>query len=262
MLFEHGTTDDRLTIERLDADRFRALEDAFLILAQRLRQKGIHLIVVGYPDKSMLYPERLPAQAPTIARGGNYDTLRQFLAGQSALTFIDAEVILNREKSQTDEPLFYKTDIHDNLVGQIPVVKAIVDKIAQIEGRTNIKWHEQLDLKRVDWGMGSEGRFLSLLSPVHERITYAAAGHAIGQTVPTDIGTYRIRARWTGLATAMDCHSTSNSILRRSFATSGCPAWSCLATRSAIRTGLLGLYRYFCFIRRVANANRPVARIC
>ena len=62
MLFEHGTTDDRLTIERLDADRFRALEDAFLILAQRLRQKGIHLIVVGYPDKSMLYPERLPAQ--------------------------------------------------------------------------------------------------------------------------------------------------------------------------------------------------------
>lgn len=184
MLFEHGTTDDRLTIERLDADRFRALEDAFLILAQRLRQKGIHLIVVGYPDKSMLYPERLPAQAPTIARGGNYDTLRQFLAGQSALTFIDAEVILNREKSQTDEPLFYKTDIHDNLVGQIPVVKAIVDKIAQIEGRTNIKWHEQLDLKRVDWGMGSEGRFLSLLSPVHERITYAAAGHAIGQTVP------------------------------------------------------------------------------
>ena len=49
MLFEHGTTDDRLTIERLDADRFRALEDAFLILAQRLRQKGIHLIVVPVP---------------------------------------------------------------------------------------------------------------------------------------------------------------------------------------------------------------------
>jgi hypothetical protein len=258
MLFEHGTTDDRLTIERLDADRFRALEDAFLILAQRLRQKGIHLIVVGYPDKSMLYPERLPAQAPTIARGGNYDTLRQFLAGQSALTFIDAEVILNREKSQTDEPLFYKTDIHDNLVGQIPVVKAIVDKIAQIEGRTNIKWHEQLDLKRVDWGMGSEGRFLSLLSPVHERITYAAAGHAIGQTVPD--GHWNVpdpRAvdgvgDGNGLPFDFEFHSAPQLCDKR------LPGVVLFGNSFSDPYWTVGLHRYFCFIRR---SRTPIGRL-
>ena len=40
----------------------------------------------------------VPAAEPLLPPGGNYDKLRQFLSRQSALTFIDVEEILRRER--------------------------------------------------------------------------------------------------------------------------------------------------------------------
>ena len=90
-LFEQATTKARLVMQRLDADRLEQLEMSFLALEKRLEAKGIRLVVIGYPDKSMTYPEYLPAQAPKIPRGGNYDKLKEFLAEQPSLIFIDVE---------------------------------------------------------------------------------------------------------------------------------------------------------------------------
>lgn len=160
-LFEHATTDARLVLERASAVELQKLELAFLNLARRLHQKGIRLIVVGYPDKSMLYPELLPSDAPHIPRGGNYDKLRAFLAAQPELSFIDAETILNREKARTDEPEFYKTDIHITLFSSIPVVRAIIHRIATLEGRPEIHWNEKFRVTHNNWSRGAEARFLS-----------------------------------------------------------------------------------------------------
>jgi hypothetical protein len=257
-LFMHKTTDSRLMLEHLGAGQLHELEEAFLALASLLQRKNIHLIVIGYPDKSMLYPEKLPTQAPMIARGGNYDELRQFLAQQSALTFIDADDILNRVKRDTDEPVFYKTDVHVGLVGQIQVVKAIVDVIARSESRTDIHWHETLDLERADWSSGNEARFLSLLSPVHEQITYAVAGYAIGHDEPDGHWTVPDRRAidevgdGNGLPFDFEFDSAPRLCDDR------LPGTVVFGNSFSDHYWTLGLHRYFCFIRR---SRTPISRL-
>jgi hypothetical protein len=52
--------DTGLAMERLDAAGLKTAEDRFLVLARRLQDKGVRLLVVGYPDKSRIYPEMMP----------------------------------------------------------------------------------------------------------------------------------------------------------------------------------------------------------
>jgi alginate O-acetyltransferase complex protein AlgJ len=257
-LFERGTTENRLALQRADADELRSLEHAFLNLAHRLQQKGIRLIVVGYPDKSMLYPELLPAQAPHIPRGGNYDQLRAFLATQPDLNFIDAEKLLDREKSQTTEPLFYKTDIHVNVFGSVPIVHAIVDRIADMEGRPENHWHEKFEVGHADWPVGSEGRFLSLLWPVSEQIAHItpqyeigrdeADGHwnipdrrAVGQVGSQNVSPFDFEFR--SLPQLCSQRLPGLAVFGNSFSD---PYWA------------IGLQRHFCFVRR---SRTPIERL-
>jgi hypothetical protein len=87
-LFER---DPGLPLERLDSRGFDALKESLLSLANRLGEKGVRLVVIGYPDKSRIYPEMVPTDAPSLSSGGNYNQLRRFLSAQSTLTFIDVE---------------------------------------------------------------------------------------------------------------------------------------------------------------------------
>ena len=248
-LFEHATTNDRLFVERASAAELQKLEHAFTNLAQRLQQRGIHLIVVGYPDKSMIYPEMLPAQAPHIPRGGNYDKLRAFLQAQPTLTFIDVEEILNREKSKTDEPLFYKTDIHVNQVGSIPVVQAIVQRIAQLEGRSAIRWDEAFEIKHTRLE-GSEGRFLSLLRPALERIPYTTLPYQIGRDQRDgywNIPDSRV-IREVGYSIDQPFDFEFRSL--PGLCAERLPGLAVFGNSFSDLWWALGLHRYFCFVRR------------
>jgi hypothetical protein len=122
-LFERSVSVARgypgVALERLDAAGFEAVEAGFLNFARQLREKGIRLLVIGYPDKSRVYPDMVPPAEPLLPSGGNYDKLRWFLSRQSALTFIDFEEILRREKSTNTDVLYYKTDLHANEIGQL-----------------------------------------------------------------------------------------------------------------------------------------------
>jgi hypothetical protein len=82
--------------------------------------------------------------------------------------FIDVEELLLREKATTQEPLFVKTNLHLTQVGQLPVVKEIVARIAEAERRHNIKWNEKLTLVHSRGSGGSQDRFMSVLLPVKE----------------------------------------------------------------------------------------------
>lgn len=256
-LFEHNTTNFRLTLERAAPGELEKLELAFTTLAQRLQQNGIYLIVVGYPDKSMLYPEMLPPQAPHIPRGGNYDKLRAFLRAQSTLTFIDAEDMLNREKSNTDEPLFFKTDIHVNQLGSIPVVRAIVDRIAQLQKRPDIRWHNVSEIRHLHWE-GSEGRFLSLLGPALERFPYITLASPFGRDQPD--GHWNIPdPRAIGPA---DYSDTQPFDFEFRSLPELCPErLAGLAVFGNSFSDLwwqIGLHHYFCFIHR---ARTPIERL-
>ena len=160
--------DDFLRVEQLSPAALEAVEGRFVALAQRLREKGIRLIVVGYPDKSQIYPEMTSPQMPLVADGGNFDKLRHFLATQPSLTFIDAKAILKQERQRTSLRLYAKTDPHPTEIGQIPVVKEIVAQITHIEGRPDMSWPD-FKFRAVsleNWGEAS--RMLSLLTPITE----------------------------------------------------------------------------------------------
>jgi len=257
-LFERATTDARLRLERASAAELENLEAEFLNLEQRLQQRGIRLIVVGYPDKSMFYPELLPSNAPHIPHGGNYDKLRAFLAAQPGLNFIDAETILNREKSQTAEPQYYKTDIHVALLGSIPIVRAIIERIAALEGRPEIRWNEKFQVNHDYWSGGSEGRFLSLLWPVSESVGSPSPIYEVGRDEPD--GRWLVPDRRAIGEVGFDSVQPFDFEYRSrpELCAQRLPGAALFGNSFSDRYWPLGLQRYFCFIRR---ARTPTERL-
>jgi SGNH hydrolase-like domain, acetyltransferase AlgX len=248
---------DSQNIADLDAAQLAGLEDGFVTLARRLQDKGVHLLVVSYPDKSAIYPEMAPPHMPIPPTGGNNGRLRQFLAGRSEFAFIDTEEIMKREKARSPEHLYYKTDVHVTEVAQLPVVKEIVARIAQTENRPDIHWDEKLTLRHTLWDYGSWARFMSLLTLPAEEAPYYVGGHTIGATEPD--------GRW---------NIPDPGVLQRADAGIGRPFdWEFRSLPELCAARLpgmvlfgnsfsdlywaLGLQRYFCFIRR---ARDPVSR--
>jgi hypothetical protein len=169
-------------VAHLDAAGLLALEHSYLTLARRLHEKGVRLIVVGYPDKKAIYPEMMPSQMPAVPPGGNYDKFRYFLSTHDELTFIDAGEIIKREKQNSPAPMYYKTDMHATEAAQIPVVKEIVETIARAEGRPEIQWNEKFTVIHGNWspGHGSEARFMSILFPPIEQLNGLAGTYTVG----------------------------------------------------------------------------------
>ena len=242
----------------LDGDRLAILKNGFVTLAHRLGDRDIHLIVVGYPDKSALYPEMAPPRMPQLwTSDSHYGRLRQFLANRSELAFIDAEAIMKREKPRTAEHLYNKADMHVTEVAQIAVVKVIVAQAAQAENRLDVRWNEKLELRHSRINGGSQARFMALLTPPTEETPYYAGGHPIGGAEPD--------GHW---------NISDPGVLERADAGIGRPFdWEFLSQPELCAARLpglvlfgnsfsdlywgLGLQRHFCFIRR---ARDPVSR--
>jgi hypothetical protein len=181
-LFER---DPGLLVERLDAASFEALKASFTDLARRLQEKGLRLVVVGYPDKSRVYPELVPADGRLLLPGGKHDQLRRFLANSAALTFIDVEDILRRERLANTDRLYFKTDLHATAFGQVAVVKEIVARLAQMENRPDVAWDETFGRTLGLWDAGNEARFLAPLVPVAEQVTSLSGTYVLGHQDPT-----------------------------------------------------------------------------
>lgn len=246
-------------VDRLDPAQMAALEARFTNLAKQLNDRGIRLIVIGYPDKSRIYPEMAPPDMPLAPPDDNYDKFRQFLSGRSDLTFIDAENIVLQEKTRVTEHLYSKTDLHINIIGQASVVPEIVKVIADIERRPDIRWREDLRLAhQAYFSGGSETRFLSLLFPVREvNSPYFDGLYTIGRkeadgtwTIPDHVALERADP---GIGRPFDWEFRSNPDL--------CPqrlgGMVLFGNSFSDAYWALGLHRYFCFIRR---ARDPMSR--
>jgi SGNH hydrolase-like domain, acetyltransferase AlgX len=245
-------------IARLHDDGLSALEESYVTLAERLREKGVRLIVVGYPSKLAIYPEMAPAELRAAAHNDNYDKFRRFLANRTDLQFIDAEPLLRQERKETTEHLYYQTDMHVTPVADIPVVKKIVATIAQAENRPEIRWDEKLTLQHGRWGNGADARFLAVLSSPREEI-------------PDFVGAYRIGAteadgNWflpdpdipqradDGIGRPFDWEFRSLPEL----CAQRLPGMVLFGNSFSDMLWYVGLHRYFCFIRRARN---PVSRL-
>jgi hypothetical protein len=242
----------------LDDDRLAILENGFVTLAHRLGDRDIHLIVVGYPDKSALYPEMAPPRMPQLwTSDSNYGRLRQFLASRSELAFIDAEAIMKREKSRTAEHLYNKADMHVTEVTQIAVVKEIVAQVARAENRLDVRWDEKLKLGHARINGGSQARFMALLAPPEEEAPYYVGAYAIGATEPDghwnvpDPGVLDRADPGIGRPFDWEFRSLPELCAAR------LPGLVLFGNSFSDLYWALGLQRYFCFIRR---AREPISR--
>jgi hypothetical protein len=241
----------------LDDAQLATLENGFVTLAHRLGDKDIHLIVVGYPDKSALYPEMAPARMPLLWTSSNYGRFRQYLASRSEFTFIDAEEIMKREKSRSPEHLYNKADMHVTEVAQIAVVKEIVAQAAQEENRSDVRWDEKLKLSHARINDGSQARFMALLTRPTAEEPYYVGAYTIGGAEPDghwnipDPGVFE-RAD-DGIRRPFDWEFRSLPEL----CASRLPGMVLFGNSFSDLYWPLGLQRYFCFIRR---ARDPVSR--
>jgi hypothetical protein len=241
----------------LDDAQLATLENGFVTLAHRLGDKDIHLIVVGYPDKSALYPEMAPARMPLLWTNSNYGRFRQYLASRSEFTFIDAEEIMKREKSRSPEHLYNKADMHVTEVAQIAVVKEIVAQAAQEENRSDVRWDEKLKLSHARINDGSQARFMALLTRPTAEEPYYDGAYTIGGAEPDghwnipDPGVFE-RAD-DGIGRPFDWEFRSLPEL----CASRLPGMVLFGNSFSDLYWPLGLQRYFCFIRR---ARDPVSR--
>jgi SGNH hydrolase-like domain, acetyltransferase AlgX len=256
-LFDRERTNDRLDLERLGERDYLTVERSFHDLARLLAGKGVRLVLVAYPDKSMLYPEHLPADVPVLPRE-RLDRLRRSLAADPALDFVDVESLLRPLKG--GDRLFYQTDLHPNLAGTVPVMKEIIRRIASDEGRGDIAWNEPIAWTHAVRTSGGEARFLPLLTPVVENIrTGGLPGPPRGPGVDGPDG------RWIADDRVVEYADVGKSPIFR---------WAFQSTPEACATRLPGAMlfgnsfsdpyeafdvpRYFCFMRR---AKTPVERL-
>jgi hypothetical protein len=245
--------------ENLSSADMKATEDRFTLLAERLKQRGIRLIVVGYPDKAMVYTDMMSAQMPPIPVDGNFDKLRHFLATQPSLSFIDATALLRRQRTLTADHIYAKHDIHVTEAAQVPVVNAIVTEIARLEGRTDIRLRDYKFAHETignDWG--AQARFLSLLNPLTER-DYPVI------TDPDRIGGAEPDGKWIipdrvalqradeGIGRPFDWEFRSNPELCKQ----RLPGTVLFGNSFSDLYWDLGLQHYFCFLRR---ARDPISR--
>jgi hypothetical protein len=243
----------------VDAATMAALEERYLTLSRRLHEKGVRLVVVGYPDKSRVYPEKAPPDVPFKPAGGNYDRLRHFLASQPGLIFIDVQEIMERHKAAggAGATLFYKTDPHPTFSGQIPVVTEVIDRIARAEGRSDVHWDEKFTFENGHVS-GDAARFMSLLFPPVEHPRVILDGYQVGASVPD--GEWLIPDRLmferadAGIGRPFDMEFR----LRPELCPQRLPGMVLFGTSSSDTWWLLGFHRYFCFSRRARN---PISRL-
>ena len=243
----------------MSVDRLAALKTSFVALVQALHRKGVQLIVVGYPDKAEIYAEKAPPQLPRRPKSGNYEKLRGFLTARADLMFIDAEEILKREKGITSERLYAKTDLHATQVGQLSVVKEIIRRIAQAEGRPEIHWAENFRLAHGPMGPGSAARFLSLLSPpiIEKEYPYFEGTYTVGGEEPDGrwfLATPNLGIADDGIGRPFDYEfSSSPQACKQQL-----PSVVLFGNSFSDFYWPLGLHRYFCSIRR---ARDPITRL-
>jgi hypothetical protein len=245
-------------IAQLHDDGLSALEESYAKLADRLREKDVRLIVVGYPSKSAIYPEMAPAELRAASHSDNYDKFRRFLADRTDLQFIDVEPLLRQERKETTEHLYYQTDMHVTPVADIPVVKKIVSTIAQTEGRLDVRWDETLTLQHGRWGNGVDARFLSVLSSPREEIPDFDGAYRIGATEAD--GNWFLPDSHI-LDRADDGNGRSFDWEFRALpelCSQRLPGMVLFGNSFSDMLWYVGLHRYFCFIRRARN---PISRL-
>jgi hypothetical protein len=126
---------EQRTVDALSEADWKTLAGRLTHLNRILRHKGIYFLVIPVPFKNTVYPEFFPettARRPAIT---GYARFVQLLADND-VPFVDAYGILEKHKSVG---VYYRTDLHWNVLGAKLVAVQTVDQLARALGR-NVHW--------------------------------------------------------------------------------------------------------------------------
>jgi alginate O-acetyltransferase complex protein AlgJ len=170
-LYNRINLDNRIGVERASADKVNQMEGVFDWLQAYAAARCMMLVVVSYPDKITIYPEQMAASFLSMPKRPVHVRIREYLRAKPGIIYIDGEPIL-REESRRYR-VFYKTDAHTNFHGSVAMVRAIVSRIADALGRSEVRWNEQFQMGVYPWTQGFEARSIPLLKPLGEEIDWA-----------------------------------------------------------------------------------------
>ncbi|MBB6254384.1 alginate O-acetyltransferase AlgX-related protein [Nitrospirillum iridis] len=141
------------------ADRFVALHDY-------LAKRDIDLLVVTVPQKDVIYPESLGRDAPHYPKPTAFTRMQDILTERFGANHIAAEPILRNLRAQNIQA-FHRTDFHWTDVAGGEVARAIVNRLADLEGAPSLRWIAPLTIEQIHWA-GGESQQLPLFRYVTE----------------------------------------------------------------------------------------------
>jgi hypothetical protein len=163
---------------------------------------NIRLLVVSVPQKDAVYPESLPEDAPNYPKPSAFDRMRAMLTERFGADHIDAEPLLRALKAQHVQA-YYRTDFHWTDAGGNEAARAIVNRIAELEYRPDLRWSRPASMRSIPF-IGWESNELPLFNYVWE------------QTIETAVD-WQDKARGTLELTNVDAHFDPRFPLNYSF---------------------------------------------
>ncbi len=128
MLFYRETVDDYSGASALKTGELSAIQKNIARLAQSLEARGARLYVAIVPNKSSVYPDRMPISYERRLDGGNIDRVNEALRAAGARV-IDLLPVL--KAASQDERTYHLTDTHWNDVGAHAAAEAILSEMGK-----------------------------------------------------------------------------------------------------------------------------------
>jgi alginate O-acetyltransferase complex protein AlgJ len=105
------------------------IQNELSILYDQLRQRNIMLVVVIAPDKSTIYPDKLPSEIQKISSQSELDKLVNLIKQKGPPVLVDLRPAL--ENGRKTRPVYYNTDTHWNAYGALIAYREIMKKVSQ-----------------------------------------------------------------------------------------------------------------------------------
>lgn len=113
----------------LPPDGHESMQKNLKILYDKLRERNITLYVVIVPNKSTIYPDRMPNEIQKISAQSELDMLVDLLQKEGPPVLIDLRPAFHeaRQKKQ----IYFSTDTHWNAFGALIAYRTIMNELSQ-----------------------------------------------------------------------------------------------------------------------------------
>jgi hypothetical protein len=116
-------------------------------LNEYLEQQGITLLIVVAPNKTSIYPEKLPEELKTLPSPSRLDTLISYL-DENCIPTLDLRPALRTARQEGD--VYYKTDTHWNGYGAFVAYTTIIDVLGSSYPQLKPYQPADLNLETID----------------------------------------------------------------------------------------------------------------